>query len=118
MQEKLHELAVRLTWLQPLAAITGVSAFLVAGYIALDPGTELEPKLIPTFLLSCWCLLVFTLISLFRAIPPVIDNNQGFFLRQKIRLQRILRNIIALFFLVLTAALLVLSYRLLVIGVG
>ncbi|MEZ5489971.1 MAG: hypothetical protein R3F50_06585 [Gammaproteobacteria bacterium] len=118
MQEKLHELAVRLTWLQPLAAIVGVSAFFVAGYVALDPGMELERKLVPTFLLSCWCLLVFTLVSLFRAIPPAIDNNQGFFLRQKIRLQHFLRNILALLFLILTVALLVLSYRLLVVGVG
>lgn len=118
MQEKLHELAVRLSWLQPLAAIAGLSAFLVAGYIALDPGMELERKLIPTILLSCWCLLVFTLISLFRANPPVVDRSQGFFLRQKIRFRRFLRNIIAVLFLVLTAALLILSYRLLVIGIG
>ena len=118
MQEKLHELAIRLSWLQPLAAIAGISAFLVAGYIALDPGMALEQNLVPTILLSCWCLLVFTLISLFRAVPPTTDRSQGFFLRQKIRFHRFLRNIIAILFLVLTAALLVLSYRLLTIGVG
>jgi len=118
MLEKLHNLAVKLAWIQPVAVVAGLSALLAAGYLAIGQSALTDQYLIPAILLFCWCLLVFTLVGMFRAPPPVIDRSMGFFRRQLVRFHRFLRSLVALAFLSLTVALIVLSYRLVTIGIG
>jgi len=118
MLERLHNLAVRLAWVQPLAVVVGILALLASGYLAVGHDVLTERYLIPAILLFCWCLLVFTLVGMFREPPPAKDGRMGFFRRQLVRFQRFLRSLVALAFLALTAALVVLSYRLIVIGIG
>ncbi|MCB1672657.1 MAG: hypothetical protein R3F41_08990 [Gammaproteobacteria bacterium] len=118
MQEYLHNLALRLARIQPLVVLAGLAALLAAGSFALNPKLAGDRYLIPTILLCCWCLLVYTLINMFCATPPSLARTQGFFRRLAVRFQRLLRNLLALCFLGLTGALLVLSYKLAVTGVG
>ena len=118
MLERLHYLAVRLAWVQPLVVIIGFAALLASGYLATSKDALTEQYLIPVILLFCWCLLVFTLVGMFRAAPPVKDESMGFFRRQLVRFQRFLRTLLALAFLALTVALVVLSYKLINTGIG
>jgi hypothetical protein len=118
MLERLHNLAVRLAWVQPLAVTVGILALLVAGYLATGQETLTEQYLIPAILLFCWCLLIYTLVGMFITPPPVIEPGMGFFIRQRARFYRLLRTLVALAFLSLTVALALLSYRLISTGIG
>ena len=118
MLEGLHRLALRLAWIQPLAVVIGFLALLASGYLATGQDVMTDQYLIPAILLFCWCLLVFTLVGMFRAAPPAKDESMGFFRRQYIKFQRFLRTLVALAFLALTFALVVLSYRLIITGIG
>lgn len=118
MLERLHSLAVKLAWIQPLAVFAGVLALLTSSYLAIGQDALTDQYLIPSILLFCWCLLVFTLVGMFRSPPPAKDASMGFFRRQSVRFNRFLRTLVALAFLSLTAALILLSYRLIVTGIG
>jgi hypothetical protein len=118
MLEKLHRLAVRLAWIQPLAAVVGILALLVSAYLATGQETLTDQYLIPAILLFCWCLLIYTLVGMFITPPPVSEPGMGFFMRLRVRFYRLLRTLVAVAFLSLTVALALLSYRLISIGIG
>ena len=118
MQERLHHIATRLVWIQPLVTAVAIAALVAALFFAVAPDADAETWLIPALLLFCWSLLVVTLVSMFRTTPPAADRNTGFFRRQMIRLHRAFRNLLALAFLALSLALIILSYKLLAAGVG
>lgn len=118
MLEKLHNLAIRLIWVQPLAVVVGLLALLAVAFLAVGQGDLTDRYLIPAVLLFCWCLLVFSLVGMFRVAPPAVEEHTGFFRRLRIRIQRFLRFLLALAFLALTIALVFLSYRLVVLGIG
>ena len=118
MLEKFHKLALKLAWIQPFTVVIGSLALVAIGYLTSAGAGMTDRYLIPAILLFCWCLLVFTLISLFRLPPPAIGRETGFFRRQIIRLLRFFRTLLALAFLVLTGSLFVLSYKLVTTGIG
>ncbi len=118
MQEFLHNLARSLAWIQPFVIVAGTASFLTTATFALNSDIAGDRYLVPALLLCCWCLLVFTLVNMFSNPPPNVEQTRGFFKRLAVRIHRFVRNLVALSFLGLTMALIVLSYRLVAIGVG
>ena len=118
MLERLHKLALKLAWIQPLVVVVGLFALLASGYLAIGQDALTDQYLIPAILLFCWCLLVFTLVAMFLSPPPASDEHMGFFRRQLVKFKRFLVTLVALAFLALTVSLVVLSYRLIVTGIG
>lgn len=118
LTQRLHKLARRLSRFQSGVVVIGMLALLAAGAIAIDEQSPWEQWLIPSLLLCCWSLLVFILIDLFRVEVAEPDRSAGFLRRLQLRFHRLLRNLLALCFVGLTAALVVLSFKLLGTGVG
>jgi len=109
---------MRLSRFQSGVVVIGMLALLAAGAIAIDEQSPWEQWLIPSLLLCCWSLLVFTLIDLFRVEVAEPDCSAGYLRRLQLRFHRLLRNLLALCFVGLTVALVVLSFKLLGTGVG
>lgn len=118
LTQRLHKLARRLSRYQSGVIVIGMLALLAAGAIAIDEQSPWEQWLIPSLLLCCWSLLVFILIDVFRVEVAEPDRSAGFLRRLQLRFHRLLRNLLALCFVGLTAALVVLSFKLLGTGVG
>ncbi|MBL4819851.1 MAG: hypothetical protein JKY98_02515 [Gammaproteobacteria bacterium] len=119
MLGKIHSCAIHLLWVRLVAVLVGAAALVLGIYLMLssiDGGND--QLFIAALLMFCRCLLIYCLVTVFQKAPPQIGPKQGFFRRQLIKSQRALRILLALGFLVLTLSLVVMSYRLAVIGLG
>ncbi|MDA9371737.1 hypothetical protein N9R09_01390 [Porticoccaceae bacterium] len=114
MLDTLAALAKRSRGLQPFAY--GVAAASVAGFlislISGDSGSH-NPYLVPSIVGFLWSLIVVLLASLFSRVPPIPSNSSGRLARLKSRFWRLLYHLASVFFVLLTGAVLITSYRLL-----
>lgn len=118
MLDQLHFLATRMRWLQPLAVATGLLSLALAGYVMLAATDMTEALLIPAILGFCWSLVVYSLVGLFSAVPPRVDEQAGFLRRTGARFQRLFKSLLAVSFLGLTLTMVWLTVKLYTTGIG
>jgi len=118
MLERFHHFALRFRWLQPAGLLVGSVSLLTAGYAAMSTAPGIDVLLIPAILAFCWSLLAISLTGAFEMQPPVVERGAGFFRRQWVRLQRALKILVAIGFMGLTVALIVVSFQLINAGLG
>ena len=114
MLDALAALAKRCRGLQPFAygaAVASVAGFLIS-LISGDSSSH-NPYLIPCIVGFLWSLTAVLLTSLFSRVPPVATDSSRRIVRLKIRFWRLLYHLASVFFVLLTGAVLVTSYRLL-----
>ncbi|WP_295882495.1 hypothetical protein [uncultured Thiohalocapsa sp.] len=113
----LHRLQGFARWLRParpLLVALGLLAFALATYLVLfgDPQTS-DPLLLPAILGLLWCLCAVVFISTFETVPPAPPADVTGLSRLKRRVARLWYSLLALAFLGLTVAALLLTNRLL-----
>jgi len=114
MLEQLQTLAARMRWTHPLLMLTGIFALIFSGWVVTGSNTSAEESLmIPAILVFGWCFLLLTFLALFKVVPPVAVPGMPFSRRIRLRLRRALLWVIALGFIALTIALLIVSAKLL-----
>lgn len=113
MLEKLAALSRKLRWARPVTVIAGlVCCALFIASIFGWANLQTDSYLIPSLLGMAWSALCFAMITLFPHVPAAPANNTAFFSKAKVRLQRGLFYLLGLLFLLLSAAMLALSYQL------
>lgn len=116
MLEKIHRAASRAALLLPFAILVAIGA-LFALAASLQAGT-MGQGFIPSLLVFCWSLLLYSVISVFRHPPADPEPGARFLVRLASRLRRAARWAATLLFLTLTIALVVISYKLLAMDPG
>ena len=94
--------------------VTGVCALIFSGWVVIGSNSSAEESLmIPAILVFGWCFLLLTFLALFKVIPPIAAPGMSLSRRIGLRLRRALLWLIALGFVALTIALLIVSAKLL-----
>lgn len=105
-------ISTRLYWSKPYIAILGLICFGIFILSILGVGFfDSEVFLIPSLLLALWSTLYFILLSTFSSIPPAPVSDLKLFTKIKIRLIRGLYYFLGVIFIVLTLAVLVISFK-------
>ena len=119
MLDRLQQHAARIHWLRKPLIGVAVFAVIFVTYVATNSGEGSNDQLlIPLILLFCWSGLAYCFINLFQVVPPKANSQLNFLRRQLARFRRALLTIVALGFLVLTGALVVVSFKLITTGLG
>jgi hypothetical protein len=114
MLHQLHSLAIRLRWTYPLLMIIGAMALAMTAWIAIGSDNSAEESwLIPAILLLGWCFLLLCFLNLFRVVPAIPVPGMGWRQRLLLRAQRGFLWAVALGFVMLTLALVVVTIKLL-----
>ena len=114
MIERLQRIASFLEKIRFLIIILGISSFLVLVISFLDnPWFDSDLWSIPSLLLFCWSLALFSLEELFVGAPKKLDKGASWRSRASNATRRAGLRVLGLAFIVLSIALLVLSYQLL-----
>lgn len=94
--------------------VLGAAALATALWIAIQSGDSAESSgLIPALLLCGWCVLLLSFVNLFHAVPPSAGPGLDWRARLAISLQRALLWGVGFGFLLLSLALVLVSYKLL-----
>jgi len=112
MLELFHALAVRFSWLRPVAllVIAACGGLFVYGALANEaPDHYLTSGLLGV----CWGLLLFVFISLFQHMPGVPEEAPGWWQRVRLRLRQWGYGLLGLATLGLTLAVVVVTVRVL-----
>ena len=114
MIERLQRIASFLEKIRFLIIILGISSFFVLVVSFLDnPWFDSDLWSIPSLLLFCWSLALFSLEELFVGAPKKLDKGASWRSRASNAMRRAGLRVLGLAFIVLSIALLVLSYQLL-----
>jgi hypothetical protein len=114
MIDHLSVFSIKFIWLKPLFFLTTVAAIIVFAYVVLiENSAGKEVYIIPCVVGVLWSLVCLLLLSTFPHVPPKPDMQQRFYKRLKIRLVRGCYYIISLIFVVLSASVVLLTFRLL-----
>ncbi|MDB3992197.1 hypothetical protein N9478_01735 [Gammaproteobacteria bacterium] len=114
MIERLQRIASFLQKIRFLIIVLGISSFLVLVVSFLDnPWFDSDLWSIPSLLLFCWSLALFSLEELFVGAPKKLDKGASWRSRASNAMRRSGLRVLGLAFIVLSIALLVLSYQLL-----
>ena len=113
--DRLHQLALKLRWTYPLLMLSGLAALGLSAWVALVSADNAEQTLlIPAVLAFGWCFLGLSFLNLFRSVPARLGpETKGFLQRLARQMHRGFLWLIAVAFIALTLALLLLSYKLL-----
>ena len=105
-------ISTRLSWSKPFVAILGLICFGIFILSILGLGYfDSEIFMIPSLLLGLWSGLYFMLLSTFYSVPPAPVRDLNFFKKMKIRLIRGLYYFLGAVFIVLTLAVVVISFK-------
>ena len=114
MIERLQRIASFLEKIRFFIIILGILSFILLFISFLDnPWLDSELWSIPSLLLFCWSLALFSLEELFVGVPKKLDKSASWRLRASNTMRRAGLRVLGLAFVVLSIALLVLSYQLL-----
>ncbi len=105
-------ISTRLSWSKPFVVILGLICFGIFILSILGLGYfDSEIFMIPSLLLGLWSGLYFMLLSTFYSVPPAPVRDLKFFKKMKIRLIRGLYYFLGAVFIVLTLAVVVISFK-------
>jgi energy-coupling factor transporter transmembrane protein EcfT len=114
MIDYLSAFSRKVVWLQPLFFCTTVAAIFVFAYVVLSGNSaDKEVYIIPCIVGLLWSLVCLVLLFAFPHVPPQPENQQRFYSRLKIRLARGCYYVFAVFFVVLSASAILLTFKLL-----
>ncbi|MDG2140719.1 MAG: hypothetical protein P8K27_04415 [Gammaproteobacteria bacterium] len=114
MIERLQRIASFLAKIRFVIIILGTFSFLVLVISFIDnPWFDSELWSIPSLLLFCWSLALFSLEELFVGVPKKLDKGASWHSRIWNTMRRFGLRVLGLAFIILSTALLVLSYQLL-----
>ncbi len=114
MIDNLSVFAKRIIWLKPLFFLTTITAFIVFGCVVFfASGADKDVYIIPCIVSALWSLVCWLLLSLFPYVPPMAEKQQRFVIRLKTALIRGAYHIGSLIFVLLSAFVLLLTYKLL-----
>ena len=116
--ERLHHYSRILHRFRVLILLVGALALFTGLFTALAPDGDNEGVFLIALILFCWCLLFYIMMNWFQARPPDIKAATGVMHRLRIRAKRLLLTLMAGLFVILSATLVFLSYRLLSSGIG
>ena len=113
MLETLSSIASRLRWLRPLVLILGLVCLGIFGSSLFDVGYFInEVYLIPSLAGFIWSVLLFIMLNAFVNFPIKPNQKITFFTKIKYWFVRLGYNMLAVIFLLMTVAGLILSFRL------
>jgi hypothetical protein len=113
MLNTLSELASKLHWLKPIAYFLGLGTLaLVIKSLFFSAANTGDVYLIPGVLGFIWSLLLISMLLIFPGTPGQPVKTDKFFRRIKIRIIRGVYFLLALLFIGLTLAILLLSLKL------
>ena len=113
MIENISVLSRKLYWFKPFTYLIGVGFLCLFIYTLLvSDSSAQDVYLIPSIVGILWCLIFNILITLFRVVPSKPDAKAKLFVKLKARLDRGIYYLFALIFIVLSIAVLVMSFRL------
>ena len=113
MIETLANFSSKLNWMKPLIILLGLGFFALSCATVLGvQGIDSDVYLVPSVLAVIWSMLVLFMISTFPHVPPKPDKDIRLLMRFRIRLKRGIYYLLGLVFLVITLALLMLSFKL------
>ena len=116
MIEVLQSLAKKIRWAKPFILIIGLVFFgLFLTTVLGVEGMSDDVYLIPGVLGVIWAALFFTLISIFPYVPARPARDTALLAKLKIRIKRGLYYILGVLLIVLTMAVIFISFRMLVI---
>lgn len=114
MIERLQRIATFLHRFQSLLLLLAIAGFIVLVTSFFDnPWIDPDQWLIPSLAFTLWALVLFSLSSLFHAVPAPADASMGWRERLSRRLRRGGLWILGLMFVLLSLSLLMLTYQLL-----
>lgn len=113
MIERLQRIASLLMRLQPLIILLGLIFLAMFAYSLLQFEGDRNSTMLPAIAGFCWAILLFAFARLFSRVPERPQASHGFWRRLNLRFRRGLMTVMAFFMLVLTLAVLLLSYQLL-----
>ena len=114
MIETLESISKKLRWTKPLVLIIGLICFILffAAIFELK-GLNSDIYLIPSVLGVAWAALFFFLLSTFPYVPAKPNKDEKYFAKLKIRVKRVLYHLLSVIFIVLTIAVIIVSFKLL-----
>jgi len=113
MIERLQRIASLLMRLQPLIVLLGLAFIGLFAYSLLQFEGDRNSAMLPAIAGFCWSILLFAIARLFSRVPERPQASHGFWRRWDLRFRRALMTVMAILMLLLTLAVLVLSYQLL-----
>jgi hypothetical protein len=113
MLKILSSISAKLYCLKPFVALFGLICLGVFILSLLNLGyLKSEVLLIPSLLGGLWSALYFILLSAFIAVPPKPESEVKFFTKIKMRLLRGIYYLLGTTFIVLTLAIIMISFKL------
>ena len=113
MLKTLSAISLKLYWLKPFVALFGLICVGVFVLSLLNFGYfKSEILLIPSLLGGLWSALYFILLIAFTSLPPKPGSEVKFFAKIKMRLLRGIYYLLGTTFIVLTLAVIVISFKL------
>lgn len=114
MIERLQRIATILHRFRALITFLGITSFGVFSISMFNnPWIDGNVWLIPSLLLLCWSLALFSLLSLFQRIPDKVDKTSPWRKRLSNSFRRGAYSLAGAAFVALSSALLMLTYQLL-----
>lgn len=114
MIERLEKFASQFYWLKPFLLVLAGLSLITSLVVTLSANSLADDVwLIPALLLFCWCCITYSVLCLFVSVPAKADRNSGRWKRMKIATVRGIFFLLALLTVILTLALLYMSYLLL-----
>ncbi|MBV1879138.1 MAG: hypothetical protein KUG79_15965 [Pseudomonadales bacterium] len=112
MIEMLGAISTKLRWAKVLVCLLGVCFFgLFVSSIFNVPATNSDEYLLPSVVGVIWSALFFLLIATFSNIPSKPLKQDKFFVKLKVRIKRSGYHVLGVIFVVLTIAVLMLSFK-------
>lgn len=112
MIETLGAFSTKFRWMKPVILLVGVGFFVLFCITILGVyGISGDIYLIPSVLGVVWAALFFFMVSTFPHVPPKHTKKSGFFVRVELRLKRGVYHILGAVFVVLTVAVVMLSFK-------
>ena len=113
MFEKILSISSKVPWLKPIVVIIGFTCFAIFCSSLFNLGHFIEEVyLIPSLAGLIWSLLLFIMLKTFVNIPIKSEETLTFFSKIKYWFVRLGYRILIVIFLLMTVAVLILSFRL------
>jgi len=114
MIDHLSAFSKKVVWLKPLFFLTTAAAFIVLSYVVIfDQGNDKDIFIIPSIVGALWSLVCSLLLLVFPYVPTKPDRQQRFLKRLKIRCIRAGYHIGSLVFVLISASVVLLTFKLL-----
>ena len=111
MIEVMQRLANRVYPVRFLFVIIAFLSLFAFLYVALSGDHSLEPYLFPSIITFGWCVCLFGISDVFNKVPDNVEEGDGFFVRLRKRIQRLIAWVWSVGFLLCTVLLFYLSFK-------